>query len=336
MSGADARPRGGLVAVHAHPDDESLSTGALLATWAAAGQPVTVVTCTRGERGEVIDTPAHPTGLRALEGDGPALAAHRETELAAALAALGVRDHVYLDTVPAAGVAAAAVPAGAGVPDGAGPVRLVDSGMRWVAPGLAGPDPDPVLAGPGEAFATVPLDAAAARLVAVLDERRPAVVATYDPQGGYGHPDHVRVHAVTRRALELLAAGDGPRPELWCVAQRAPEVRAARRALATLPEVAALRAHDPSLSLPDPDEPLPPVATWAAPRTPTLDVRVAPVLDRVLAAQRAHATQVQAVTPVRGGGAVVAVHALSNDVLTPVLAIERYVRRPVVRGSVTP
>ena len=86
---------GGLVAVHAHPDDESLATGALLATWAAAGRPVTVVTCTRGERGEVIGA-----RLAHLEGDGPALAEHRDHELGAALAALGVRDRGYLDTIP--------------------------------------------------------------------------------------------------------------------------------------------------------------------------------------------------------------------------------------------
>src|SRR5690554_6522950 len=56
---------GGLLAVHAHPDDETISTGALLATWASAGLPVTVVTCTRGEQGEVI-----PPALRHLEGAG--------------------------------------------------------------------------------------------------------------------------------------------------------------------------------------------------------------------------------------------------------------------------
>ena len=81
--------------MHAHPDDESLATGALLATWAAAGRPVTVVTCTRGERGEVIGA-----RLAHLEGDGPALAEHRDHELGRALAALGVRDRGYLDTIP--------------------------------------------------------------------------------------------------------------------------------------------------------------------------------------------------------------------------------------------
>src|SRR6478609_7192343 len=112
MSDAASTPTrtGGVLAVHAHPDDETLATGALLATWAASGLPVTLVTCTRGERGEVIGA-----GLAALEGDGPALAAHREHELAAALAALGVGDHVFLD-------------------GGVGP-RYEDSGMAWLSSG---------------------------------------------------------------------------------------------------------------------------------------------------------------------------------------------------------
>src|SRR5690349_18876390 len=164
---------GGLLAVHAHPDDESLATGALLATWAASGRPVTLVTCTRGERGEVIgDALAH------LEGDGPALAAHRETELAAALAALGVTDHVFLDSVGPGGAA-----------------RYEDSGMAWLGAGRAGSADDV----PPGAFVAVPLDEAARRLAHVLRSRRPEVVVTYEPAGGYGHPDHVRAHDVTTR-----------------------------------------------------------------------------------------------------------------------------------------
>ncbi|WP_253182096.1 PIG-L family deacetylase, partial [Cellulosimicrobium cellulans] len=188
-------PDGGLVAVHAHPDDETLATGALLATWAAAGERVTVVTCTRGERGEVIDTPSHPTGVGRLEGDGPALAAHREGELAAALSALGVRDHVFLD---AAGEPAA---------------RYTDSGMAWAAPGIARATAEAQL--PAGAFVGVPLDEAATRLAAVLRARRPAVVVTYEDGGGYGHPDHVRTHEVTVRALELLAGSGEDVPALW-------------------------------------------------------------------------------------------------------------------------
>ncbi len=288
-------PLGGLVVVHAHPDDETLATGALLATWAASGQAVTVVTCTRGERGEVIDTVAHPTGLGGLEGDGPALAAYREGELARALVALGVTDHVFLDTV---------------VPDDGAPERYEDSGMAWVAPGIAG---------------------AVSR--AAEDGSHRAFV-------GYGHPDHVRTHQVTVRALEL-AAQDNPddpagEPALWCVVQPAAAVRAARRALAASPAV-------PALTLPDPEERvLPPVATWGSGEPGTLvAVPLRPVLDRVARALRAHATQVQAVTvtPEADGEALVGWYALSNDVLAPLLGAEHYATfpsRPGAAGTVTP
>ena len=43
-----------LLLVHAHPDDESIGTGATIARYAAEGTQVTLVTCTRGELGEVI------------------------------------------------------------------------------------------------------------------------------------------------------------------------------------------------------------------------------------------------------------------------------------------
>ncbi|PFG42482.1 N-acetyl-1-D-myo-inositol-2-amino-2-deoxy-alpha-D-glucopyranoside deacetylase [Isoptericola jiangsuensis] len=316
---------GPLLAVHAHPDDETLATGALLAAWAAAGERVTLVTCTRGERGEVIDTAAHPTGLAHLEGEGPALAAHREVELSAALAALGVTDHQFLDQVP-----------GADEP-GSGPARFEDSGMAWVAPGIAGPAPD---SGPA-AFARVPLDDAAARLAAVVRERRPAVVVTYESGGGYGHPDHVRAHDVTVRAVELAAdpaapvAGAPWTVERWEVVAPADALRAARRGLAADPGVRRLVAAGASVA--DPDGVLPPVAVdHAAEAAVVADPRgaavttghrpgtvlaldVAPVLDRVLAALRAHATQVQHVAALDAPG-VVARYALSNDEVAPLLA----------------
>ncbi|GAA1712601.1 N-acetyl-1-D-myo-inositol-2-amino-2-deoxy-alpha-D -glucopyranoside deacetylase [Isoptericola hypogeus] len=328
---------GGLLAVHAHPDDETLATGALLAAWAASGQRVTVVTCSRGERGEVIDTPEHPTGLAHLEGDGPALAAHRELELAAALAALGVGDHRFLDTVHLSD----AGPARANrASDG---VRYEDSGMTWVSPGVAGPADD----APPTALSRVPLDDAASRLAAVLRDRRPSVVATYEPRGGYGHPDHVRAHEVTVRAVELAAdpaarvPGEPWRvPERWEAVAPVSEVRAARRALADHGAVRGL-ADRVGLELPDPDEPLPPVAKDDA----VLDgerlarVEVSPVLVPVLAAMRAHATQVQHATaaqPVAAhppAGGLLGWYALSNDVLAPILAHETYVRRTTPVGS---
>ncbi|MGF0116095.1 PIG-L family deacetylase [Promicromonospora sp. Marseille-Q5078] len=328
-------PAGPLLAVHAHPDDETLATGALVASWAAAGRPVTVVTCSRGERGEVIDTSSHPTGLARLEGDGPALAAHRETELAAALAALGggpgVVGRVFLDTVAdlvpdVAGGAAGTTVAAAGA-------RYEDSGMAWVAPGIAGPADD----APATAFARVPLDDAAARLAALVRAHRPAVVATYEPRGGYGHPDHVRTHEVVVRALALAAdpgarvpGGPWREAELWQAVTPSDALRAGRRALAADADAVGL-ARRAGLAFPDPDEPLPPLAGHDADLADgeVREVEVAPVLDRVLAAMRAHATQVQHATGTGGTGladrpALLGWYALSNGVLAPVLAQESY------------
>ncbi len=171
-----------LLLVHAHPDDETITTGATMARYAAEGATVTLVTCTRGELGEVIgDDLAH------LDGDGPALAGHREGELRAAMASLGVRDHRFLGD-------------GATGADGR-PVRYVDSGMVWGTDGLAVAPPDMA----PNAFAAVPVDEAATHLARVLRQVRPQVVVTYEPGGGYGHPDHVRAHEVTMRAVELAA-----------------------------------------------------------------------------------------------------------------------------------
>ena len=313
---------GGVLAVHAHPDDETLSTGALLATWAAAGLPATVVTCTRGERGEVIGAP-----LAALEGDGPALARHRERELADAVAALGATQ-VFLDTLPLPADLAEVDPGAGGGGSGA---RYEDSGMAWVGAGRAGAAGEV----PARALVAVPLDVAAGRLAGLLRERRPDLVVTYEPGGGYGHPDHVRAHAITMRAVELAvaAAADGWAPAVaWAVAPAA-VLRAGYAALATDPGARAVLAaaaddrrstREAPLALPDPAGALPSVATDAP---VDLAVDVLPVRDRVLAALRAHATQVQAVTPLDPPDAV-ACYALSNLVLAPVLPTESYIWAP--------
>lgn len=294
----------GLVAVHAHPDDETLASGALLTTWAASGAPVTVVTCTRGERGEVIGS-----ALAHLEGDGPALAAHRERELAAALDALGVRDHVWLDALPGA--------AGAG--------RYEDSGMVWVAPGRAGAAPDSGAA----AFARADVDPAAGRLAVLLRERRPGVAVTYEPGGGYGHPDHVQAHRVTMRAVELAAE---PRADLAGAPHVVPvvlwaAVDAAARARAE-EELAALldgaEAGD-GLRLPARDRVAPSAAV--APEHVDLRLDVLPVLDRVVGALRAHATQVQGVRVWPRdprAAASVGCLALSDGVVQPLPRQEAY------------
>src|SRR5699024_2726508 len=98
--------------VHAHPDDETIATGGTLAALAEAGLEPLVVTLTRGERGEVVDGPlAHLAGT-----DG--LAPHRQAELAAALAMLGVERHAFLGVPPARA-------------EGLPPTIYEDSGMAW-------------------------------------------------------------------------------------------------------------------------------------------------------------------------------------------------------------
>jgi N-acetyl-1-D-myo-inositol-2-amino-2-deoxy-alpha-D-glucopyranoside deacetylase len=157
-----------LLLVHAHPDDESIATGGIMAKYAAEGAAVTLVTCTLGEMGEVI--PPALDHLRAGRSGG--LGAYRIGELAAACAALGVTDHRFLG--------------------GAG--RWRDSGMMGTP---ANADP--------RCFWQADLGAAAAELTAVIREVRPQVLVTYDANGFYGHPDHIQAHRVAWRAFEQAA-----------------------------------------------------------------------------------------------------------------------------------
>lgn len=159
--------------VHAHPDDESISTGGTIARLVAEGVKVAVVTATRGERGEVVDGPLKP-----LEGT-PGLAAQRVRELETALRALGVVHHRYLRQFGARGTSD-------------GPKRYVDSGMRWGADGRAHPVDD---AGP-DAFASYNFAWAVGDLQRLARRFKPDVVVGYDLGGGYGHPDHVQARLV--------------------------------------------------------------------------------------------------------------------------------------------
>ncbi|MFI0983052.1 N-acetyl-1-D-myo-inositol-2-amino-2-deoxy-alpha-D-glucopyranoside deacetylase [Streptomyces sp. NPDC021093] len=157
-----------LLLVHAHPDDESINNGATMAKYAAEGARVTLVTCTQGEEGEII-----PPSLAHLAADrDDSLGPYRAVELAAAMKELGVVDHRFLG--------------------GAG--RFRDSGMMGAPQNHA-----------ERAFWHAEVDAAASYLVAVIREVRPQVLVTYDPDGGYGHPDHIQAHRVAMRAAELAA-----------------------------------------------------------------------------------------------------------------------------------
>lgn len=170
-----------VVAVHAHPDDESITMGGTLARLVAQGAAVTVVTATRGERGEVI-----PDDLAPLEGSDQ-LASHRTSELVVALTALGVADHRFLGD------------AGARAP-GLAPRVYRDSGMQW------GPGRVPVPLEPADPASLTSADEEeeVADLVAVLVQTGASTVLSYDDGGGYGHPDHIRIASVARRAAEHL------------------------------------------------------------------------------------------------------------------------------------
>jgi N-acetyl-1-D-myo-inositol-2-amino-2-deoxy-alpha-D-glucopyranoside deacetylase len=249
-----------MLLVHAHPDDESLGNGATMAKYAAGGAAVTLVTCTRGEEGLVLLPELEH--LAAHREDR--LGAHRETELAAAMAALGVTDHRFLDTV--------AVP---GLPE----AHYRDSGMAWDADhrAVAAPDTGP------DAFARADLEAAAARLAAVVREVRPHVVVTYEPGGGYGHPDHVQAHRVAMRGVELAAGG----PDGWSVPKVYWNVLPETMIRAALRDLAAAGAAPPGWS---PDGPLPPMVVPDEQVTTVVDAQAFVGAKR--AALEAHATQV--------------------------------------------
>jgi N-acetyl-1-D-myo-inositol-2-amino-2-deoxy-alpha-D-glucopyranoside deacetylase len=173
-----------IVFVHAHPDDETIGTGATMAHYAAAGAHVTLVTCTLGEEGE-IHVP-ELAGLAAAEADQ--LGGYRIAELAQACRAMGVTDHRFLG--------------------GAG--RYRDSGMMGTP---ANEHP--------RCFWRAELDTASGYLLQVLREIRPQVLVSYDPNGFYGHPDHIQAHRVAMRAAELAGdEGFAPAKVYWSATPR--------------------------------------------------------------------------------------------------------------------
>lgn len=275
MNGLPARR---LLLVHAHPDDESINNGVTMAKYAAEGAHVTLVTCTLGEEGEVI-----PPGLAHLAADrDDGLGSHRVGELAAAMAELGVTDHRFLG--------------------GAG--RYRDSGMMGT-PQNHRP----------EAFWSADVDEAAAHLVAVVREVRPQVLVTYDPDGGYGHPDHIQAHRVAMRAAEL-AAETAYRRDLgephgigkiyW---NRVPR-SVVEEGFANLRAAVGIKAPFPGMASP---EDVPGVVDD---ERITAEIEAAEELVAAkAAAMRAHATQIAVDGPF---------FALSNDLAQPLFTREYY------------
>ncbi len=156
-----------MLLVHAHPDDETINNGATMAYYAATGVAVTLVTCTRGEEGEVLV----PELAHLASNQEDKLGEHRVTELADAMRELGITDHRFL---------------------GAPNKSWRDSGMMGTPPNSR-----------ADVFWNADLDEAAKYLVDVILEIKPQVMITYDENGGYGHPDHIKAHQVAMRAAEL-------------------------------------------------------------------------------------------------------------------------------------
>lgn len=149
-----------LMAIFAHPDDETFSIGGTLARIAAEEVEITLVVATRGEEGEIAP---------AVEADRSNLGDVREVELNCAAQALGV-DRLHI-------------------------LGYRDSGMEGTSANEH-----------SQAFINAPAEEVIFQLVGLIRENRPNVVITFEPNGGYGHPDHIAIHRYTRQAF--LAAAD--------------------------------------------------------------------------------------------------------------------------------
>ena len=156
-----------LMAVHAHPDDESSKGAATMARYVDEGVDVLVVTCTGGERGSILN-PAlqHRADIEAN------IAEIRRDEMARARAILGVRQHW---------------------------LGFVDSGL---------PEGDPLPPLPEGCFALESLEEGTRRLVREVRDFKPHVMTTYDENGGYPHPDHIRCHEISVAAFEAAPDAD--------------------------------------------------------------------------------------------------------------------------------
>ena len=240
-----------LMAVHAHPDDESSKGAATMARYVDEGVDVLVVTCTGGERGSVLNPKLQ--GNAEIEAN---IAEIRRGEMDKAREILGVRQHW---------------------------LGFVDSGL---------PEGDPLPPLPEGCFALAPLDEAVGRMVKEIRSFRPQVITTYDENGGYPHPDHIRTHEVTVAAFDAAADPDAY-PELgepWQAMKLYYDVGFSMAKIDALHEALVARGLESPF-----DEWRDRRESWSKDRRiPTITTRV-PVADwfpRRDAALLAHATQV--------------------------------------------
>lgn len=282
---ADPPPDRRLLLVHAHPDDETINSGATMAKYVAEGAQVTLVTCTLGEEGEIlVDSLAH---LAADKEDG--LGRHRIGELSEAMQALGVKDYRFLG----------------------GPGRFRDTGMAVdertgavIAPAVVR----------GDTFWAADLIVAANLLVEIIREVRPQVLLTYDEQGAYGHPDHIQAHRVAMYA-SMLAAVPSYRLDLgpaWDIAKIYWSATSEERMRTGLHHLRAVGDTTTFEGL-DPEGPMPPFVV--ADDLITTDIEAPEYAEAKIAALAAHATQIALDGPF---------FALSNRIGNEVMSTESY------------
>jgi N-acetyl-1-D-myo-inositol-2-amino-2-deoxy-alpha-D-glucopyranoside deacetylase len=256
-----------LLFVHAHPDDETIGNGGTIAHYTARGADVTVLTCTLGEEGEVIGE--QWAGLDVDHADQ--LGGYRIGELTAALRHLGLPGPRFLG--------------GAGCWRDSGMVgaprrrqtRFADADLGWVVGQLAD----------------------------VIAELRPHVVVTYDPDGGYGHPDHIQAHRVTTAAVAEVADRWRVPKFYWTV-------------VSTTAFRAGIEALRPEDLLDDWIVPTGEIPFGFGDDQITAVIDAPDHLPAKAAAIRAHATQIEI-------GPTGRAFALSNKIVLPVVSEEHYV-----------
>jgi N-acetyl-1-D-myo-inositol-2-amino-2-deoxy-alpha-D-glucopyranoside deacetylase len=180
-----------LLVVHAHPDDESIFTGHIIAERLAAGAEVYVLTLTRGERGKV-----KLEELKGLEGQLRAMGAFRSGELKVALSELqkaGSKLHHSF----------------------AGTRAFLDSGMRINSMGR----PTKKNRTDEMALASASTAVIAEDIERVMNEFKPDAILTYNSKGGYGHPDHKMAHHATAMAIRHYRRQKRRAPQFWVIAE---------------------------------------------------------------------------------------------------------------------
>ncbi|WP_020107638.1 PIG-L family deacetylase [Nocardia sp. 348MFTsu5.1] len=242
-------PHPSLLCVHAHPDDEALWTGGVLARCAERGGRTAVITCTWAEgtsRGSEV-----AASLKLLKADPPLL--------------LGYADRPFPESAP-------------GQP----------------------------------AFCDAPFDQVVGEVVAHIRRFRPDTIATYDPLGVYGHPDHVRAHRVT-----VAAIGAAAFPQLY--PEAGPPWRTRLLYLATMPHSATSVLWPAIRKAARPAGPLPGVPDEMVDTT----IDVSTWLDIKWKALQAHRTEMDR------GGALTMLEELPEKVRRQVIRNEWFLRMPL-------